>query len=1158
MSGNHLSKSFFELIKAIGEARTKMDEDRIITAEVAKLKVKLSQRDVKDMREMVVRMIYCEMLGHDASFGHIHAINLATQNPSNMRIGFLACSLCLPEKSELLLLLINSLVAGLQSQSFVVQANTLTAICQLADVSAIPVLENHVNRLAGATSEAIVRKKSAMVLRYFWTLDGTPRLEKFKRLLCDRDPSVMGASLHMLYDVVCQDPQSYKELISSFVSILKQIVDHQLPRDYDYHRIPAPWIQLKLLKILAKLGEGDQRASEDMYTILDHVMKRADVGINIGYAIIYQCILTIVTIYPKNDLLAKAAQSTKRFFTSENPNLKYLGVKALGKIVKINPSHGVEQQAVILECLDHEDVTLKRRTLDLLYHMTNNKNMAVIVERLIVSLQETRDRFARQDLILKITKLLERFCEQPDLYIDMMHLVLKEGGDLVPENTVNTMMQTISLMIEVNGDDLVSEDETITEYIFKAYWEMLHQPLVDPKHHRIFAWVIGEYGHLSKEVLPDDLLTALWDSEVIPHDEAEDYRPTLLMATTKLCCRLNLKPSPQVLEKIRDLKMSLSIVVHECAVQFFNFLEFQQSKVFFPSKVWNDEMKIDDSLTFLDDLVATKLAEGMRGYSPPDEEDEVEQNSLKMFHRVEHTQTLIETVHSSPVTQNISMSEALRIPQSNIVAPTIAKPTFANDGLPQVARKWGAEGYSGPLAKKKVAVSPSPQIAQPYQVSRTAVAPAPPAAVVPPSQPAPSVEKTALSDQEQFAMALFGGVSSNLRKRVGKKRSTYRRGARSKSPSLPAAKEPESSKPVVDDLLDLNVLTSNQETVSTLPPSSAPADPMLDLFGSITATTNQPSVQEGKVKDPLDFLGDLLPNTGPVSNQKGDDFFDLLGGTTTTTASGSIAGADGPIQQKRFPCGVAGVSQEARVKLSQLRKQKEVDDVVSSDLNLRVGCYKAYPSVKGFICLFFTNLSNSDMVVQVSLTTETQNIKLGIDIDGDPKPKLLNAYSASVDLHPTRTSVQFVSFGPKNPMIPSPAIVQGHVKYNLANRTENSMNFKLGVDVGDLLRPASINTPQFGVNWKALGNDVRVQVRTSFNDMQTFQKRLLFGNFQVVDVIGKEVIAAAQIRSIIKPAHVIPVLLHCQFNAGTASLNLKSASSGVSAKVIQHVQNVLA
>jgi len=59
-------------------------------------------------------------------------------------------------------------------------------------------------------------------------------------------------------------PAGYKDLISSFVSILKQITEHRLPRDFDYHRIPAPWIQMKLLRILALLGRADQTASEQM------------------------------------------------------------------------------------------------------------------------------------------------------------------------------------------------------------------------------------------------------------------------------------------------------------------------------------------------------------------------------------------------------------------------------------------------------------------------------------------------------------------------------------------------------------------------------------------------------------------------------------------------------------------------------------------------------------------------------------------------------------------------------------------------------------------------------------------------------------------------------------------------------------------------------
>ena len=45
----------------------------------------------------------------------------------------------------------------------------------------------------------------------------------FRRALCDKDPSVMGASLHVLFDLAKADPPSYKDLVPSFVSILKQI-----------------------------------------------------------------------------------------------------------------------------------------------------------------------------------------------------------------------------------------------------------------------------------------------------------------------------------------------------------------------------------------------------------------------------------------------------------------------------------------------------------------------------------------------------------------------------------------------------------------------------------------------------------------------------------------------------------------------------------------------------------------------------------------------------------------------------------------------------------------------------------------------------------------------------------------------------------------------
>lgn len=62
------------------------------------------------------------------------------------------------------------------------------------------------------------------------------------------DPSVMGACLGLLSALIIDDTAAFKDLVPSLVSILKQITDHRLPRDFDYHRTPAPWIQVPLTR----------------------------------------------------------------------------------------------------------------------------------------------------------------------------------------------------------------------------------------------------------------------------------------------------------------------------------------------------------------------------------------------------------------------------------------------------------------------------------------------------------------------------------------------------------------------------------------------------------------------------------------------------------------------------------------------------------------------------------------------------------------------------------------------------------------------------------------------------------------------------------------------------------------------------------------------
>lgn len=78
--------------------------------------------------------------------------------------------------------------------------------------------------------------------------------------------------------------------------------------------MPAPWIQIKLLKILEILGKGDQKSSEHCYTVLEQVLRRAEeTNNNISIAVTYQCVKTIANIYPYENLLTEAALALSKY-----------------------------------------------------------------------------------------------------------------------------------------------------------------------------------------------------------------------------------------------------------------------------------------------------------------------------------------------------------------------------------------------------------------------------------------------------------------------------------------------------------------------------------------------------------------------------------------------------------------------------------------------------------------------------------------------------------------------------------------------------------------------------------------------------------------------------------------------------------------------------
>ncbi|CAK4084297.1 unnamed protein product [Aphanomyces euteiches] len=633
MSGSHLSKDFFELVKSIGEAKSKQEEDRIIVSEVAQLKRKMTelsqasnsqvaQANKKKQKEFLIRLMYVEMLGHDASFGYIKAVEMtASTNLIQKRVGYLTCSLTLSPTHEFRFMIINQLQRDLQSANHLEVCSALMAVCKLVTVEMIPAVQPMIIEALRHDIE-LVRKKAVMALHRFHQLnpDSVSGIgDSLRRTLCDRDPSVMGAALCLLHDVAVITPTAYKDLVPSYVSILKQITEHRLPREFDYHRIPAPWIQIRLLKILALLGQADQQTSEGMYEVLHDVMRRADTGINVGYAIIYECVRTVTTIYPNSTLLDAAAASISRFISSDNHNLKYLGVTGLAAIVKDHPRYAAAHQMAVIDCLEDPDETLKRKTLDLLYRMTNPVNVEFIVAKLTTFLREATDVFLRTELVSRITQCAERFAPSNAWYIQTMTNVFELGGELVKEEVAHNLMRLIA---EGSGDD-EEQDMELRRDAVDTYLELLEKPVLPDILVCTMAWVLGEYGYLSEAMHVDEIAERLCEMIDRPFDNEDVTRSYIVTAVTKLIAQMEGRGLEVAEATMNKYKTSRHIDLQQRCLEYFALKPYTQLLVqTHPVDASCEDLEVDVNLSFLQSFVDQALAKGAPRYDPPHDLDD--------------------------------------------------------------------------------------------------------------------------------------------------------------------------------------------------------------------------------------------------------------------------------------------------------------------------------------------------------------------------------------------------------------------------------------------------------------------------------------------------------------------------------------------------------
>ncbi|KAL2548128.1 AP-4 complex subunit epsilon [Forsythia ovata] len=901
------SKEFLDLIKSIGETRSKNEEDRIVLREIETLKTRLANPNTPKfkLKEYLIRLLYVEMLGHDASFGYIYAVKMThDENLLFKRTGYLAVTLFLNEDHDLIILIVNTIQKDLRSDNYLVVCAALNAVCRLINEETIPAVLPQVVELLGHQKEA-VRKKAVMALhRFYQRAPGSVShlISNFRKRLSDSDPGVMGATLCPLFDLITTDVNAYKDLVISFVNILKQVVERRLPKSFDYRQMPAPFIQIKLLKILGLLGNGDKKASEHMYTIVGDIMRKFDSTSNIGNAVLYECICCISSIHPNPKLLEAAADAISKFLKSDSHNMKYLGIDALGRLTKISPEIAEQHQLAVIDCLEDPDDTLKRKTFELLYKMTKSSNVEVIVNRMIDYMININDNHYKTEIASRCIELAEQFAPSNQWFIQTMNKVFEHAGDLVNAKVAHNLMRLIA---EGFGEDDDTADSQLRSSAVESYLHIIGEPKLPSAFLQVICWILGEYGTADGKYSASYISGRLCDvAEAHSTDDiVKAYAVTALgkIYSFEIAAGRKAEVLPECESLIEELLASHSTDLQQRAyeVQAIVGLDAHAVENIMPMDASCEDIEIDKSLSFLNGYIQQAIEKGAQPYVSESERSGM--SNISNFKSQEQHESLMHSLrfeayelpkssmapHVPPVLA--SSTELVPVPNpynhTEVHYSATPMPSVSNAGsselklrLDGVQKKWGRPSYSSPAPS--TSNNDAPKI-QNGTTQRDSVGSAnSKARDVSYDSRKPQVEIS--PEKQKLAASLFGGPSKSDRRQSSSSQKVPKNNSHSANKSHVEKTATSDTVAVKTSQPPQDLLDLGEPTGTSIPPS---LDPFKQLEGLLDLTQDSTTLNTGggsgtDAPDIMSLYADMSlsgqGNENPLST--GNDSASLLSG----------------------------------------------------------------------------------------------------------------------------------------------------------------------------------------------------------------------------------------------------------------------------------------
>eukprot|EP00057_Strongylocentrotus_purpuratus_P020616 XP_011675090.1 PREDICTED: LOW QUALITY PROTEIN: AP-2 complex subunit alpha [Strongylocentrotus purpuratus] len=485
-------------ISDIRNCKSKEAEIKRINKELANIRSKFKGDKTLDgyqKKKYVCKLLFIFLLGHDIDFGHMEAVNLLSSNKyTEKQIGYLFISVLVSESSELMQLVIQSIKKDLNSRNAV---NINLALHCIANIGSKAMAENlgkEVPKLlvSADTIDQVKQSASLCLLRLYRTCnDSIPSGEWQARvihLLNDQHMGVVTAASSLIYDLCLKNPDEYKGCISLAVSRLSRIVTSSYTdlQDYTYYFVPAPWLAVKLLRLLQLYGPPDDpavrgRLTECLETILNKAQEppksKKVQHSNSKNAVLFEAInliihhdRSVVTRLPKTSSLKRSHQGDpdRLKMVSQRTTCSAWRTPRLGWLLYQYPGRKQELE------LDWTCFTA----------MCDRTTAVTIVGRDASSYLEKADYSIREEMVLKVAILAEKYASDYTWYVDTILNLIRIAGDYVSEEVWYRVIQIV-----INRED-------VQGYAAKTVFEALQAPACHENMVKVGGYILGEFGNL--------------------------------------------------------------------------------------------------------------------------------------------------------------------------------------------------------------------------------------------------------------------------------------------------------------------------------------------------------------------------------------------------------------------------------------------------------------------------------------------------------------------------------------------------------------------------------------------------------------------------------------------------------------------------------------